>query len=450
MIVDEAHTCVAADDRAHLRYRLLEKIAADPERHLVLLTATPHSGIANAFHNLLGLLDREFLKLGTAAGAARDELRARLAAHYVQRRRVDIDAWKEGGLFPTREEAEEAYVLAGEHQAFLELTLDYCTDVVEKAGSDERRQRLAFWGTLALMRCVGSSPAAALKALNTRANGAEIDIEALFDGSEEAFGSDDTEPTAPEDGDLAALIDLARRLVDRPNDDPKLAALVRRLRPLLKEGFSPIVFCRYISTAQWVGKALEKALGGMRVEIVHGEMPSDERRMRIETMDDGEQKILVATDCLSEGIDLQEIFDCGRALRPLLEPDPPPAARRARRPIRAAEVGRPRPHDLRQEQPRRRRRHRGHRPQGERDPEGDWRAGRLPRGGTRDERRPVQGDAASPARQEPRPRRPGRVRLRLDAGGQEDRGGLEKRVRTREGEPDDFRPAQPQAGRGDG
>jgi superfamily II DNA or RNA helicase len=309
VIVDEAHTCVAADDRTHLRYRLLERISADVARHLVLLTATPHSGIANAFHNLLGLLDRQLVNLGTAAGAAREDLRTRLSAHYVQRRRIDIDAWKEGGLFPTREEAEEAYLLAGEHQSFLELTLDYCTDVVEKAGSDERRQRLAFWGTLALMRCVGSSPAAALKALNTRAKGAEIDIEALFDGSEEVLGSDDTEPTAPEDGDLAALVDLARRLVERPNEDPKLAALLRRLKPMLKEGFSSIVFCRYISTAQWVGRALQKALGGMRVEVVHGEMPSDERRTRIEGMDDGEQKILVATDCLSEGIDLQDIFD---------------------------------------------------------------------------------------------------------------------------------------------
>ena len=54
-------------------------------------------------------------------------------------------------------------MLAGKHQSFLELTLDYCTDVVEKAVSGERRQRLAFWGTLALMRCVGSSPAAALR-----------------------------------------------------------------------------------------------------------------------------------------------------------------------------------------------------------------------------------------------------------------------------------------------
>ena len=75
VIVDEAHTCVATDDRTHLRYRLLERISADAARHLVLLTATPHSGIANAFHNLLGLLDREFVNLGTAAGAAREDLR---------------------------------------------------------------------------------------------------------------------------------------------------------------------------------------------------------------------------------------------------------------------------------------------------------------------------------------------------------------------------------------
>jgi superfamily II DNA or RNA helicase len=309
VIVDEAHTCVAADDHTHQRYQLLSKLAADPNRHLVMLTATPHSGIVDAFHKLLGLLDKDFLALGTTTGAARDDLRRRLAAHFVQRRRLDIDAWKEGGSFPIREEDEQSYVLAGEHQAFLELTLDYCTDAVEKAGSDERRQRLAFWGTLALMRCVSSSPAAALKALNTRANGAEIDLDALFDGSDEAMGADDTEPTVLEDGDLGALIDLAKRLVARPGEDPKLAVLVRRLKPLIREGFSPIVFCRYISTAQWVGRALREMLGGVRVEVVHGEMPSDERRDRIEAMADGVQTILVATDCLSEGIDLQESFN---------------------------------------------------------------------------------------------------------------------------------------------
>lgn len=278
-----------------------------------MLTATPHSGIVDAFHKLLGLLHQEFLGLATATGTARDDLRRRLAGHFIQRRRIDIDAWKDPGTFPKREEDEEAYTLAGEHQAFLELVLDYCTAVVDRVGADERRQRLAFWGTLALMRCVSSSPAAALRALNTRARGTEIDFEALFDGSADMLGVDDTEPTisgdAHEDGDLAALIDLAKRLVVRPEADPKLGALKLRLRPLLDAGFSPIIFCRYISTAESVGRALQKAFAGLRVEIVHGELPAEERRTRVEAMDDGEQKILVATDCLSEGIDLQDIFD---------------------------------------------------------------------------------------------------------------------------------------------
>ncbi len=68
VIVDEAHTCVAADDPAQggassatnqLRYELLRKVSADADRHLLLLTATPHSGKESAFRNLLGLVRPE-------------------------------------------------------------------------------------------------------------------------------------------------------------------------------------------------------------------------------------------------------------------------------------------------------------------------------------------------------------------------------------------------------
>jgi len=52
----------------------------------------------------------------------------------------------------------------------VEAHLDYCLGVVEGVGPDQRRRRLAFWGTLALMRCVGSSPAAAASALRNRLN----------------------------------------------------------------------------------------------------------------------------------------------------------------------------------------------------------------------------------------------------------------------------------------
>jgi hypothetical protein len=129
-----------------------------------MLTATPHSGDEAAFFRLLGLLDRDFEKLAEAAGDERDGLRDRLSRHFVQRRRPDIAEWKEGNLFPRRETKELTYTLTGAWEQFFEAVLDYCAAVVDSAGADERRQRLNFWGTLALMRCVASSPAAAAQA----------------------------------------------------------------------------------------------------------------------------------------------------------------------------------------------------------------------------------------------------------------------------------------------
>ena len=61
----------------HQRYELLKGLAESPTRHLVLLTATPHSGDEAAFFRLLGLLDRDFERLADATGrAARSPARA--------------------------------------------------------------------------------------------------------------------------------------------------------------------------------------------------------------------------------------------------------------------------------------------------------------------------------------------------------------------------------------
>ena len=134
----------------------------------ILLTATPHSGDEEAFHNLLGLIDEAFAALPELAGDAQRNLREKLAAHFIQRRRSDIDAWREPGLFPQHETSELKYRLTGDYEDFYGQILDYCAEIVLSAEGDAR-QRLAFWGTLALMRCVGSSPAAAARALKTRA-----------------------------------------------------------------------------------------------------------------------------------------------------------------------------------------------------------------------------------------------------------------------------------------
>ncbi|MBI3726267.1 DEAD/DEAH box helicase [bacterium] len=312
VIVDEAHTCAAATKGRHQRYELLKGLTESPTRHFVLLTATPHSGDDAAFYRLLGLLDREFERIPELQGDERTRVRERLSRHFVQRRRVDIAEWKEGNLFPRRETKELTYKLTGAWETFFDAVLDYCAGVVAAAEGDERRQRLNFWSTLALMRCVASSPAAAVQALRTRA-GLEEDtadeaiLDRVFDGSADVLPDDDIEPPAgTDDPALADLIGQAEQLTGQTGD-PKLKLLADHLKELIADGYSPVVFCRYIATAHYLGASL--SLKGVTVDVVTGELGSDERRERVDALGGAEKRILIATDCLSEGVNLQEEFD---------------------------------------------------------------------------------------------------------------------------------------------
>ena len=317
VIVDEAHTCASSGRGRHQRHELLRGLAASATRHLVLLTATPHSGDDAAFYRLLGLLAPDFERLAEAAGAERARLRERLANHFVQRRRPDIAEWREGGVFPRRETQELTYRLSGTWDAFINDVLDYCAEVVATGAGDEQRQRLDFWGTLALLRCAGSSPAAAVQALRTRAGedpGAEARedlLDRVFDGDVDALVADDVEPPAGgDDPALARLIARAEALAGQ-NGDPKLRAASEHVAELVEAGFNVVVFCRFIATAHYAARHLRERLkGGVEVAAVTGELPPEERAERVSRLGaaDG-ARVLVATDCLSEGINLQEHFD---------------------------------------------------------------------------------------------------------------------------------------------
>lgn len=313
VVVDEAHAAVSGGAARHLRYDLLRQLSADTTRHLLLLTATPHSGDEEAFHNLLGLIDPAFAGLKGAPGEGFRALRERLAGHFIQRRRADIDAWREPGLFPQREVSELKYRLSGEYERFYSAVLDYCAKVIE-AEKGELRQRLAFWGTLSLMRCVGSSPAAAARALRTRAildaDETEVAQIAARATDDEDAGEDDLEPgAAMEDSRIADLVARADALAAKPARDPKVTVLKSALQDLLRDGFSPVVFCRFIATAESVGAVLGDAFRDHTVDVVTGALPSEEREARVEALGAADKRILVATDCLSEGINLQSAFD---------------------------------------------------------------------------------------------------------------------------------------------
>lgn len=321
VIVDEAHSCVGTGEgRRQQRFNLLSTLARRNQRHMVLLTATPHSGDTHAFSRLTALLDPSFAELDTLTGDAREKLRLRLGDQLVQRRQRDIEAreWGEGRLFPTPEKKEETYRLHPDASRFFSEVLDYCAEVTERAGSDQLRQRLAFWGTLALMRCIASSPLAAVQALKTRAGIDDFSLEdekglqnRAFDGDDDDMSDDDAEPASIEDPKLKSLLDQAVQLAKDSRKDEKLKKLRAEIKKLLADGFNPVIFCRFIATAKNVGAALESEFSNAAVDVVTGEIPSDERRKRVEELgaNDAKHRILVATDCLSEGINLQSYFD---------------------------------------------------------------------------------------------------------------------------------------------
>lgn len=313
VIVDEAHACVGSNKGKQQRFDLLSGLAKDTERRIVMLTATPHSGDEEAFARLLSLLDPSFMSVNFEDAKYRE----RLARHFVQRRRIDLIAgdWGEDRAFPKHETADFPYRISQDHLGFQEAVLDYCFGVVSKAGVGQRERRLAFWGTLALMRCVGSSPAAALSALRNRTSNENDRLEPqIYDEDSDDEDAIDLEPSSNFGADpvLLSLLHRAEELVKK--SDPKLLALIDVLTPLVKKGASPVVFCRYLATADHVRDGLRKAFPKIRVESVTGVQTPDERRDSVADMapkDDEKDapRILVATDCLSEGINLQQIFD---------------------------------------------------------------------------------------------------------------------------------------------
>ncbi|GAB4370790.1 MAG: helicase-related protein [Calditrichia bacterium] len=327
VIVDEAHGAAESNLRnkgQQQRHQLLTEIAKDGNRHLILLTATPHSGVTTAFRSLLGLLRPEFRdwEIGSLAEPQRIEL----ARHFVQRTRKDIEQnWEGAHCFPQRRSEDATYKLSETYRQLFEETYRFCAELVQTGQKlEERQRRVRYWAALALLRCVMSSPAAAIAALEKRIqetlefNEDESQFSPfVFEASDEL--TDDETPTPPiekaeaslPESDrrrLRALARLASKLSHSPQDS-KLIRCVEIVQNLLRDGFHPIVWCRYVATAEYVAEELRKTLDeNVQVTAITGRIGDEERRMKVDEIDVHRPRVLVATDCLSEGINLQEKF----------------------------------------------------------------------------------------------------------------------------------------------
>ena len=250
----------------------------------------------------------------TTCSAARADIR-----HYLQ----EDTAFPGDRLF-----RDAAYRLAPDYRALLDDAIGYASERVSTA-TGRREQRVAWWSAIALLRSLVSSPRAAAQTLLTRsqtAAAATADEADLLgrpvaadmaddnpDGIDASPGADDTIAPVP-----SRLRELAARAagLEGPEQDKKLALLIKTVRQLLDEGYHPIVFCRYIPTSEYVAEHLDGKLGRKTlVEFVNGTLSPAQRQGRIEELarraeeDGGARRVLVATDCLSEGVNLQHHFN---------------------------------------------------------------------------------------------------------------------------------------------
>lgn len=329
VIIDEAHTCTKNLDvnkrsQSQQRYELLEKIASREQQHLVLLTATPHSGKDGEFKSLLGLVNPQFETYNFTDLTTTEK--RKVAAHFIQRKRKNIEKWlDEETPFPKRTTEELPYVLSAssDYYKLYQDVLKFARGISTE-GVTENKARIKYFAALSLLRGVMSSPAAGFEMLQKRKSRLteqdEVTAEEVKENPIVEKWDEQSDTEQVEIIDRAGLTEsewnVLHRLAQKAADltslakDQKVKRCLEQIKLWINKGQSPIVFCRFIATAQYVSKILKEYLSKeVDIRAITSELSDEERRENIDEMAKSQRRVLVATDCLSEGINLQDKFN---------------------------------------------------------------------------------------------------------------------------------------------
>ena len=271
------------------------------------------------------------------AGKENEGSRQELAKYFVQRRRADISAYMDTKtVFPSKLSGEMTYKFSTKENAFFQKVLALIQESLTLSeGANDYTRQIFWWSALALLRAASSSPAASKATLQNRALGLDDDINdvALLDAEAKRIIFDQTLEDDANVTDTLLGSDHSSVKMEMPNDarsqlkkqyqellvdvakleglanDSKLKKLVEIVKKLLEDGFAPIIFCRFIHTAEYVGKILAETFPKVAVAAVTGQLPPEERENRVQELKKKTQRLLVCTDCLSEGINFQDAFN---------------------------------------------------------------------------------------------------------------------------------------------
>lgn len=348
VLVDEAHN-VAKPHQVDSRHRVemerweLMRDLSTRTKHLLLLTATPHNGFTDTFASLLGMLNVE-----AVSGPQEDPVINReIARSYVcQRRRKDVEEeFQKLGSgespFPSRSQNEVYVELSPLEAKVIDKVEQLGKHILTSAGPEHTfRMRIAKWTVTHFHKRALSSPRALVISLKNRLKrinkvlGKEEETlaEDIAVTEEEAraevLDNDTGERTTEEEAsarmerfivkDKEALIRetelLERALADAekvtPTQDSKLNYLLdNTLREMFRRIPKVIVFSKYKDTVDYLAQQipLHRNYRDAKIVTLDGSLDESQRKERFREFEMAEKAVMVATDCISEGINLQYV-----------------------------------------------------------------------------------------------------------------------------------------------
>lgn len=349
IVVDEAHRMSASwwsgELRKTRRYELGQQLGG-VTRHLLLMTATPHSGSEENYQAFLALLDPDRFE-----GQYREGVHSVDTAGLMRRMvKEELLTFEGKPLFPERIAETVPYELSPGERELYEAVTHYVRTEMNRADalSDNPRKRTVGFALTVLQRRLASSTHAILRSLERRRDRLETMRTEMLDPTRrprpteytinergiEDFDSDELDAGEAEQLEehvvdlataartaaelqieinlLTELVDLARTVRDSRKDRKweQLRSLLID-EDLLKDKHGEprklIIFTEHRDTLNYLTDQIRNQLGrDDAVVTIHGGTSRQNRRhVREQFTHEPSRQVLIATDAAGEGLNLQ-------------------------------------------------------------------------------------------------------------------------------------------------
>ena len=335
ILVDEIHLCARPHSnvkasKQQKRYELVKDLSKKIS-NVLFLTATPHNGYSDSFASILEMINPEIVMQNGSGSITFDKSKARY--NVIQRNRKKLEAWyeKQGKKSPFPQRDQQEVIIDPKPNGKLIQLLDAVErygDFILKSAKEEDSKKvrnIANWVAIHLQKRAISSPYAVLKSLENRIATIQNKVDNLNESEEETlenyvydlFSDDeriseemaslrlDFEALSQDEiAELKKIIEFGETLT--PKDDEKLQKLKIDILPeLIAKDPKVILFTKYKDTLDYLEMNLKSK--DFETFVMHGDMSLNTRTEIFGKFDRAKKAILIATDVISEGLNLQRL-----------------------------------------------------------------------------------------------------------------------------------------------